>query len=1588
MPVILPDDFEEKPLEDLTQQPVVPSPTQQIEEQPEEDLSEFADEEPFRLGPDRKPYTSEIEGVAKFVEENIYIPLVDTFDGSRDADEVAEDRAKLRQETAEKSNEIEKDAANDTSFAGETIRAGFGAVEDFAEGVVNLPGDVLSVLPGVDDDFLNVDFNFIRENNTQAGKAVRTLARYIIAARQGGRLTGGKFTAGKTGLGLAGGRAAQGFIEDFIGADGTAEDDTLIGRTPWTGFLQTSDDKNPIANRTLVGLEGAAFEALGIGPASDFLKGSNIGEKAGNAFARVKEFTDYKFKLGPQRNLNLRAYKKLLEASQEAYYGDASDLVSLRNQDIDKVFTSLDETGDLDDIIDKVAGRDNDIRKYLILRLKAQNAAEKIDEAYDTVKYGGAPEEEVVDMFEMSAVNARLEDLDNTLIAFGNRTSKLDESVAELSEQLTRQSSAGPGRSQAIQQLQVRSLDAPKLADVKANQLAIPMNLSAGQVRFIQDLRKLKGEDGKLAFKFPKGITITPGRRMKGLTSENIDEFTELLSQGTDGKIKTNLLARLGNVDRPQVDDFGETLESLTEQIKQLQAEDAASGSQAATSRQALQPMLEEQIRLRQQIETAKLEREALYSKMNGKDVEFKAKTEEMKTNGSTELPPETIDAVVKNADEAIAPTTRVNALRAGKNADELIPTQPRADFGSVVDDVSGVNTAKTIKATVTESEFRSLSKDSDTLTTFKDLASKMNRFMGKTDAEIIGKMQSQQVLEIKESMQKAFDLGEVDEFFDANPELIDSVRGGEYGILSVESQTAISLLIKQTVQDVSDLAKTIDNQTKDGAPEALVNLERLTTRFLAMFNIAKNNSGARGSLLREIGVINKNLATPIRPGDNPLYDELINRQKDTLARQEILYKQTLAIGDEIRTNPQAAARKLSRAVKALAYVHAEPDKQLDVWKTLFAANVKNLDGFYINSILSGPETQARNFWGNFYQTIGHPLMASFGASLPGKNNRAVRLEASAVMAATHESIFEFTDLFKRIWNSNVKGLDPEGNAYNVWDEGLTENMAKITELKNKGELSWAQESVYGLAINMRKILNSPAFAPMMKVMGTVDSYFRVVAGRQVVTKRAVADALDVIGESRPLTEVSSKEFGELVQQFKKKHELEIFGEDKLTLIDPEAEELAGVFTFQKPISQQDAFTRNLNSLASVPGARLLGLTFVKTPSEILKASFNLTPGLSTVLKNNDQAYKNGTPFYRSMRDGQEAMSVVIGFGATAGGAAGFITGAGPLDRDLNDKWRKAGNKPFTIKLPFGAEIGYQALEPATTIIGTFADMGAIGAGKQEASLLGAIGSNIVNKSFLTQLSTIAKILTATTERDFARFGENIGRGLVPYSGMRSQVGKLIDPTIREYRARLEPGWSWYLKKNAGMGLTRFLPERRDPLTDKPLTRDGYGDGGGTLLGLLNMTVPLGLRFSQNRTDPVHKDLYDWGFDIEDKNREIGGLDLTNEEMSEFNTLRSANGEFRKAFVDYFKSDQYTKVDKISSDAALERGEDASTTDVYKELSSIANGYGADARSTMKLGLTEPSKSFSARWQEALERKAKFARETSARQDRLRFDQN
>tara|TARA_A100001234_G_C12639360_1_gene391341 strand:- start:1454 stop:4093 length:2640 start_codon:yes stop_codon:yes gene_type:complete len=876
------------------------------------------------------------------------------------------------------------------------------------------------------------------------------------------------------------------------------------------------------------------------------------------------------------------------------------------------------------------------------------------------------------------------------------------------------------------------------------------------------------------------------------------------------------------------------------------------------------------------------------------------------------------------------------------------------------------------------------MARDSTEFVKLREIGEQLYKITGRTDSEIIEAMQSQVVDDLVGEI-KALSGDELDRYLRTNEQFGTQLNDGRFFIVSIEGREASNRVIRQLQIESKELAQTITNQLKEGAPEAAMNMERLNERFKVLVNLLKSDTAARGSHLRELKVVADNTGSRVTPQNSELLQELIDRNNDILARQEQTYNVLMSLGDEIRTDPKSAARRISRAINAYAISHDIASTQVDVLKALTTAHLKNADGYYINAILSGLATQARNFWGNFYQATGHPLLAMIGTYLPGKANQTVRHQAVASLGATLETYMEITDLLPRIYNNNLKQLDFDSPNYQVWDENLTKEMAKIESMREAGELSWYQETLFATAINFRKFLLSPFMSPMMRLMGSVDSFFKVIAGRQIIAQRATMDALDILGD-RPLTVKSSGEFADLVAKYKKKHELDVFGEDKLTLIDDEANELAQVFTFQKPLEKTDFLTKKLNELASMPGGRLLGLTFVKTPSQILKGAFGLTPGLSTIMKRRSQAYKNGSDYYRAMSDGQEALSYIIGTTAAALGAGGALTGAGPLNAQANKEWRAAGNKPFTLKLPFGGEINYQGLEPATSVIGLFADIGSLGIqGELGIDTAGAaLASNIINKSYLAQVATAAKILS-TNDWERESIAGNIARGIVPYSGMRSQVGALFDPYIREHRSAIEPTFQWYIKKNFGLGASLMLPARTNPLTSEPLTRDGYGVGGGNMLGLINMFSPLGLRFSQDRTDPLQKMLFDAGVNIDEETRGIEGLDLTNDEMVEFKLLRASNGNLKQELLKYFNSDQYKDVDKPNTDLRIEQGQEQSDTPVYKRLMEIIGAYGSSAKSVMKLGQTKTSRAFQQRLDEAIQGKLKLDKDYVKRLDALRF---
>jgi hypothetical protein len=1569
MPFELPAGYEEvEPIPLAEQQENAQQPKASLETSSEEPEEE---QESEQLGPFAPV---EIDNPIGQFMEDASVAILDAF-SDQDADEIREERATKRAVAGEKGKALEEQMSQDTSVGGELIRAGLGSVEDFAEGVVNLPGDLLSVLPQVDDDFLNVDFNFIRENNTEWGKAVRTLGRYVISSRQLGRIGPfAKLGTGKTALGLAGGRAATGFVEDFIGSDGTGEDSTLVGSTPWTAMFQTSDDNNPIHNRTLNGLEGALFEVVG-GKAIDAVRDLKLWSKFRSSPVGRKYFPGVKQDpKAAQKALEARGRLNNLLAKTyaEDQFGKTLNYTLKVQQDF--ALRALEDARQpLNNLIEQAAQGDNGIVQYLQARTRALGAANLIDKTYNTVKFGGDPDEQVIDGLSWPGIQRQMEQIDRNIADAQQMSSDLDLRVEELSENLTQQSALSGRRAADIEDLQVRSLDAPRQADLEASQ-TMALNLSAYQVKYLKDNKLL-----------PRGITITAGRRVKGLTSGNIDELIQAIQEGPDTTVKQNLLKRLPNIERPApIDESIDTVEGLNKQVEGLKAEAKAADEAAALQRQELEPLFQEQTLARQMLKQLELEREAMYARFNGQDVEFKAKAEEIKAKNDPDIPPEKVDEIVQKA-EVIQPTTRKQAMEAGKESDQLIPTKARAPLGSNPPRTeSNVGTARPTPSSLTEANIRSMARDDKEFITLKNIAGMAEKIPGRTESEVIEAMQSQVTDDLVGEI-KRLTGDDLDQALRTNPQFGTMLNDGRFFITSIEGREAMNRVVREMQVEIKELSQTISSQVKEGAPEAVMNMERLNERFLTLFNFIKSDDAAKGSMLNELKYIAENTGSKVKGQNSELLDELIARNNDILARQELTYKRLLAIGDMIRTDPKAAGKALSRAIDTLAYSHNISVNQLDVIKALTSSNIKNADGFYINSILSGPATQARNFWGNFYQSTGHPLLALLGTHFSGKSKELVRRQAVAALGATYETYMEMTDLLPRIWNNNVKGLDFDSPNYQVWDEELTKKMAKIEEMRDSGQLNWMEETMLSTAINMRKILLSPFFSPMMRAMGTVDSFFKVIAGRQMISRRAVEDAMATLGD-RPLTAKSSEEFAELVQQYKAKHELDVFAEDKLTLIDPEAEELSRVFTFQQSIQDSDILTKSLNTLASVPGGRLLGLTFVKTPSMILKGALGLTPGLSTIMKKRSQAYKNGSAYYRAMRDGQEAMSYVIGASATTMGAAGVLTGAGPLNAEDNKKWRLAGNKPFTLKLPFGGEVNYQGLEPATTIIGLFADIGALGVegelGLETAAA--AVGSNIINKSFLAQVASAAEILT-TQGGGLKDVGANVARGIVPFSGLRSQVGQLIDPYIREHRSAIEPTWSWFLKKNGGFGLSATLPSRPDPLTGEALTRDGYGVGGGNLLALFNMASPLGLRFSQNRTDPVHKKLFDAGVNIDEEMRTMDDVDLTNKEMVEYELIKAGNGNLRKDLLDYFNSDQYKLVDKPNSDQRIESGQEESDTPVYKALMNIIGAYGKAAKNVMRLGQTTTSRAFQQRLDEALQGKIKLDKDFVRRQDALRF---
>jgi hypothetical protein len=931
-------------------------------------------------------------------------------------------------------------------------------------------------------------------------------------------------------------------------------------------------------------------------------------------------------------------------------------------------------------------------------------------------------------------------------------------------------------------------------------------------------------------------------------------------------------------------------------------------------------------------------------------------------------------DEAIQEATEQLELLTRKEALDAGYEVSELIPVAARNDVNEVAaemlkrgPDISVENTARPAVFSLTDNEIRAIANG-----TTDEALNWANNLATTLDYEKIKSLSGTKDIDIKQiraDVRERFakDILEMsDDEFKGFINEITITDKQDRTTVTDEGIFALTFKLNELASQSVDLGKAAINAEINGQNPQLIYLQAIE-RGMAMMQLEKvaNNADSwnlsrRGALRNEDAVLTK------------AAQEQIAQNQEQQALRDTRLALMKEARDAIIRGDEAWLEKLPAAMRALAAVGANPKEQLNVWKTLASAVLKSGDAAFTGSLLSGPATQAINFQSVLFNGFGHPALAYLARVMPGPENKAIREEAVAAMSATMDTVRELKELIPKLWTNQADMPGELGREFVGLDETSSRNLERVKGMLEKGELNPAQASFYNFAVKLHDFVQSPLITgTVRKTIGTFDQIANVVAGRQLAYRRAYLDTLAVLGD-QPVSQAYKAKFSNLIEQQRKQHLKTIFDDDGFTLLDGEAKHLADAYAFRLGTEDLDKVTKSMITAAEQPGIKMLGLTFVRSPVAMMQAMTQFTPGLSNYLRSIDKSYKEGSPYYKAFVDGANALGWFIGISSYINGYLGVQTGAGPLRGKERDSWMES-NQAFEVKLPYNAEINYQWLEPLSSVMGFFADLGyytrygseqgvednfARGLVYAMSRIVPSAGSNIINKSYFTQLATISQLTNFANVSSYKRLGENIASGLAPLASLRSQVGQVVDPLQRELRSELLNTFSWFIEKRGGLGLSRFAPEDLDDVTGKPLYRNGVdGDAQSSLLQAFNLIRPLGVTISKNRFKPVHKYLTAVGIDVADSKDKILGTPLTNEERTQFTKYMTKGGQFEKALLTYFNSDEY-KFDKKESDLQLQQGMKPSETDAYQKVNNIISNYTQLAMYEMGKGLTPTAKGF------------------------------
>ena len=531
-------------------------------------------------------------------------------------------------------------------------------------------------------------------------------------------------------------------------------------------------------------------------------------------------------------------------------------------------------------------------------------------------------------------------------------------------------------------------------------------------------------------------------------------------------------------------------------------------------------------------------------------------------------------------------------------------------------------------------------------------------------------------------------------------------------------------------------------------------------------------------------------------------------------------------------------------------------------------ALIRELEGMFVHSVLSGPKTPLRAVMGTATATFLRPFATTLGATMryPFTGDTATIRAGLASMNAMMEAIPESWNLFKTrlnsYWSGDVSSIKSRYVEFTRADDNW-EILRRWAE--DSGRATDGDKAAFAMANMARNMNNSNWLTYSTKIMAATDDAFGYILGRAKAREKAMRNVLDIQASGAKVPEINK----ELMQAYEQDFYGQIFDANG-DILDEATKFARREVTLTQELT---GFSKGLNDVFTAnPWAKPFFL-FARTGVNGLALTAKHTPGFNFLVKEwNDIAFASADDLANVRKYGITTAEELFNAKALQVGRLGIgssiiamtswawmrgdITGNGPADRQQRQMWIDKGWKPRHIKVG-GVWVGHESIEPFSQIMTAVADIG------DTSQLLGdewtqnellklslVVAQTVSSKSYLAGMQQFVDLFAGQpgqAERILAGLANNT----IPLAGIRNEIGKLFTPHTRELGSGIDIALRNrnLISENIA---SKPLPIKYDMLNGRPIKDHRF------LTRLFNMFSPVSLNLDYS---PGRQLLFSSGYD-------------------------------------------------------------------------------------------------------------------------------